>query len=906
MKELPGDPLDSRLAHGCCIVECTDPSGLLPAIQPLLAERLPLRNLHWKSPSRPLRSIESLHIDLVPAQDATDQQRRPSDAAVAHRRHQIPGLRQTPYLKIYLLRCDDNETYKSSSRKLLREWIKTHASTPQSSGAVSSQDYHDAFEWLILHVIQDSDASEARSPVTSIWPARGPTSVLEKIKADFNGSSKNAVDRVAQIRLPKPEAKQRPDELQDQLEDLIEKMKNSILTSFDLRVTQYEEDIREKDSQRSLPGWNFCTFFILKEGLARGFENVGLFEDALVGYDELAVGLDTAIREHIFGTSDKHGGTFLPYSKDWKEKAEKALEAISGHSVDKGDDSHDSDDSNDSNEDENGDASVTPAIDPDNFPLNSDKKPYREKILANDISIFDFRTYLFSRQFTLLLRAARAPSLTTEDEAGQKSSGKSKAEDLALLAEACERATEFIGSAARTLRYDLECGLAEVDNEAKTEVINNLVSSWTYAAGSQVLSQTATPALPLPESSLQKPRDSKVASAEATSVAETRPDVPRRSSSLFSGPGGRSPRPTSQEIFSADTHAATSRPPLGGPRKSANAVPQKTGSEELASGRGELCLLVRRVLEDIGRRRGWTQRWRDLNLLFDDPESGGDMEEVSLEDNEEATNKPKPSKATPSVLSPLGGIDLPILNAALGSKKKFFLLYEQLTDQIYRHYVSANRTNAAETAIVDIALLRFRQADYETAASYFHQVAPFYGDKQWAILEGSMLELYARCLKELKRNDEYVRILLKLLAKYAANKEANMTGNQKRLAASSTLTEPSFVASYVEELFRASSALQKECSAPLTDFFGDLEVNPAIRHYEDKDGFKLQIALRFFLQKDIKIKSIKIRLVNANRSLGNEVWLENSEEHVIKPSTTKLLIGSSVSCILKRLIYVHF
>lgn len=276
---------------------------------------------------------------------------------------------------------------------MLREWIKTHASTPQSSGAASSQENHDAFEWLILHVVQDGEAAEKTG--SSMWPGLGSTSVLEKIKADFNGSSKSSVDRVAQIRLPKPGATQRPSELDDQLDDLVEKMKNSILTSFDLRVSQYEEDIREKDSQRSLPGWNFCTFFILKEGLARGFENVGLFEDALVGYDELAVGLDTAVREHVFGTSDKHGGTFLPFSKDWKEKAEKALGAISQGSANAGDDGHDSDDSNDSNEDENGDATVTAAVDPDDFPLDANKKPYREKILANDISIFDFRTYLF-------------------------------------------------------------------------------------------------------------------------------------------------------------------------------------------------------------------------------------------------------------------------------------------------------------------------------------------------------------------------------------------------------------------------------------------------------------------------------------------------------------------------------
>lgn len=135
-------------------------------------------------------------------------------------------------------------------------------------GGGGGQDNHDACEWLILHVLQDGDAPEK---ATSKWPGRGSTSVLEKVKADFNGSSKTAVDRVAQIRLPSQTGKsQDHSEFVDQLNDLVDKIKQAILTSFDLRVTQYEEDIREKDSQRSLPGWNFCTFFILKEGLARG------------------------------------------------------------------------------------------------------------------------------------------------------------------------------------------------------------------------------------------------------------------------------------------------------------------------------------------------------------------------------------------------------------------------------------------------------------------------------------------------------------------------------------------------------------------------------------------------------------------------------------------------------------
>lgn len=792
---------------------------------------------------------------------------------MTHRRHQIPGLRQTPYLKIYLLRCDDNDTYKSSARKALREWIKANASSTHSSAASSSQEKHDAFEWLILHVVQDGDVPE-KPPPASKWPGRTTTTVLEKVKADFNPSSKSSVDRVAQLRLPKKAAEgeqqqppvQKALESAEQLEELVEKMKNAILSSFDLRVSQYEEDIKEKDSQRSLPGWNFCTFFILKEGLARGFENVGLFEDALVGYDEMAVGLDAAIREQFVEEgSDHQAAALLAYTKDWKETALRALESINAGS------------GGPSAERKEGEAVEIPELEPEDYPFDSNKKPYRDMILSSDISIFDFRTYLFSRQLTLLLRAARAPSLDAEEtEDGHKSEGrdKSKPEDLMLLSEICERAMEFIVLAARTLRFDLECGLENEQNTAKTEVINNLVSSWSYAAASQVLSQTYTPMLTVPASPLH------------AAITESRPDVPRRSSSLLSPPASRLSRPTSQEIVTADFHAPS--------RKGWSNVFQKTGSEQLASGRGQLFFMARRFLEEIAGRCGWTDNWRGLGLLFDEKDAGdGDMKEVSLDDdNGEKSTAPA---AELKRISPLCCIDLPTLTVAFESKNAYLSLYGDLTDNMFRNYVAANRTYSAEMAIAELAVLKLKQEDYAAAATYFQQISPFYGNKHWIILEGAMLEMYARCLRELKRNEEHVRVMLRLLAKFATHDQSKLSNRQRTQGLSPALTEKSLASTYVDELFDSSSTLSKEILTPLSDFFADLQVSPAILHYEDRDGFQVQLSLRYLLGRQINVDFVKIRLVSASHPQNNEYWVESSGKFVVKSSLTRLLIGSSVS-----------
>ena len=843
-------------------------------MQQIIESKLPLKNLHWKSPTRPVRSIESLRIGFSQAQTESTEQQLTSDekGVVSHRRHQIPGLRQTPYLKIYLLRCDDNETYKATARKTLREWIKAHGSPSGSQPIGSNQEKHDAFDWLILHVVQDGESVERAATSTSKW-GRSTTTVLEKIKADFNGTSKTVPDRVAQLRIPREGASTKSPELAEQLEDLIDKIKGGVLASFDLRVAQYEEDIKEKDSQRSLPGWNFCTFFILKEGLARGFENVGLFEDALLGYDELSFGLDAAIRDQLHGRGEQHGTMLSDSSKNWAEAARKLLDSdVSG------------------NDGDGGPGGPSLEISPEHFPLDATKLPYREMILASDISLFDFRTYVFSRQLTLLLRAARAPSIVT----GEMAKREWKAEDFMLLAEVCSRSLEFISLAARNLRYGLECALEDVTKDAKADVINNLVSTWAYSAALQILNQTFTPNLSLPESAFHAASHASDPAA-SSATAESRVELPRRSSSLIGPATNLALRATTQELSDTSTGPMQRRSTLDHP-KAASAQPPKTGSEQLASARGELWLLARRCLSEIAQRRGWSESWSDLGLLFSDNygSSGsgvGGFAEISLDDDPAFESSSSNKRSGTSLV----GVDLPTLRAGLQSKENFLSLYEELTDQMIRHFLVANRANSTETALADIAILRYRQADYEAAASYFHRMAPFFGSKLWVVLEGSMLELYARCLKELGRNEDYVRVMLRLLAKFASFAQSKLSVRERALASPPSILQMQQLAGYVADLFSGASTMQKEITAPLNEYFADLRIDPAIRFYENKDGFQIKVVLRFLVGPQVNIDSVKLRLVGEGGSQNSEHWIETSRAYVVKSSLTTLFVDSAVS-----------
>lgn len=926
---------------------------------------MPLRDLHWESHTGPLRSIKSIHIDLVPSAEtrplsssstadlsrvkssdsgasgddgfrtqalgkpSTDRERSDSRSGlprgnVKERRHQIPGLRQTPYLKVFLLRCDDNETYKSQARKQAREWIKDHTPPAQSTTKTSAQENHDAYEWLIVHIIIPNTAA-ATQPRTS---TKGSSTILEKLRADFNGTSKSAVDRIAQIRigindvpydlLPRVVPAipgtytETAQENAEAWSDLIQKFKSLILASFDMRVSQYEDDISEKDAQRALPGWNFCTFFVLKEGLARGFESVGLVEDALVGYDELAVGLDAIIREQaIAGSGTEHGGSFLPYTEDLKKHLERGRAAVHN---DKGIDGEDLDGPIDLQ-------SAYEGYDQDEIPLSASRKNYRDLILANNISIFDFRCYLFARQLSLLLRMANAWSSREELLAKLKEQRESSlqgvaarqapkqpaedTENLAMLGEICRRALDFVASMSHIMREDLlasdrhrrqqgnskdESDDSEMISDPVTiEVTKNLVSSFIFAVAQQILALTSTKSLPIPPSTLAPPGSKMSIHGQEPKAAIPEPKTmmhPARSTSLRVS----SREPPSPGIFPGQR---ASVPDQADASKSGSAL-IKTGLEELAAHRAELYVLSRSVLERLGSERGWPVGW---NAIAEIQGQGNEMEDVDLNENgvQNEQKQPQVAKIQPS----LHGIDNKLLRTGLDNEDDFYRLYEILTDKALRHYTVADYVQSVQTKMVDLAILKFHLGDYAAAASYFYRMTPFYGEGGWEGIEMCMLVMYTKCLKKLKQTDEYVRVTLKLLAKGAAvEKERLRRRSAIRIGMRSNLENDENVSvdGYLEELMTVIPTLQRDTHVSLQTFFANVEVDENVIYHEDRDSFMLQLKMRYLLTDDLKVEKAKARMVPVAGGQGRDIWLETEEMVVFKNGISRLNLCSNVSC----------
>lgn len=821
------------------------------------------------------------------------------------------------------MRCDDNDAYKASVRSEVREWIKKHTPSSSSSKKSSNQEKHDAFEWLIIHVVIPNTAaanqprsgrlSDTGTPEKATAPSRwrtGALPLLEKLRSDFNSSTKGASDHVAQIRigindvpydmLPRvvpavpsgyTETKQ---DAENAWSDLVGKFKSLILSSFDGRVTQYEEDIKEKDAQRSLPGWNFCTFFILKEGLARGFESVGLVEDALVGYDELGVGLDSVLDGQAqTGSPERHGGAVLSYTEELRLLLHKALATTldDGGDADAEDLAHD----------------LTKTNQPDDISIGSTKKAYRDRILENKVSVFDFRCYILSRQISLLLRLGNASSTREELLAKLRVQHESvlrgvaplapptrhddEPENLHMLAEICRRTLEFIPSISQVMRQDLLSALSAEASSSPPEarcldVIDNMVSSFAFSVAQQVLAQTSTRALPIPSNALSgRGQELKALMPEpktmmhpARSTSLRAPASPRRPPSPggFPGPGRRASVP--------DSEAQSSRY-------------LKLGIEELAARRAELYMLSRSVLGGLGRRRGWSDGWNEAPMI-DEP-GLGDMDDVSLEGEGEgsadATDKTPDGgqKADASI----AGIENHILRAAMDSADEFYRLYEILTDKALRHHTVAGHQHVVQSCKADLAVLKVHLKDYNVAADYFCETTPFFGEDGWCSLELSMLAMYARCLSELQSRDDFVHVALKLVTKACAAERARLQDRPAAFQGSqgSSYANESPLRGIVDELFRLTRTLPSEVKLPLASVITNVQLDGPPMYRDRRDTCSLTVALHSLLPTDMTIDAAQLKVASIDSGPCKELTFEKTGPFVLSSGKNRITLDCNVS-----------
>ncbi|KAI9034358.1 hypothetical protein DFJ74DRAFT_649156 [Hyaloraphidium curvatum] len=298
------------------LVTYLDHDGSWEKVAPVLRSKLPLVNVEWTNPTeshRGPRTLPSLALELVRFTPEVFPKN-------------VPGmnLHEGPFLHLYFLECEEVDVYRKQSRKAIQDWIALMNSKRNQ-------------EWLIVFVTKQ-EAKAGSSFLRS-------STVLDKLRSDFNTSKR---DRVTCLQ-----ANAAGDFFDAEgWRDALTKLTGGVLATLSNVVSQYDETIKRLEAQRLMPGWNYCQFFVIKEGLASTYEMVGLYDDALLQCDELELSFYQTLAEQGAPWFRTFGGT------------------------DMGDDSADI--------------------------LDVSRKPYRDMIAQNRTSIFDLRIYLFARQMQLL------------------------------------------------------------------------------------------------------------------------------------------------------------------------------------------------------------------------------------------------------------------------------------------------------------------------------------------------------------------------------------------------------------------------------------------------------------------------------------------------------------------------
>ncbi|KAJ1643471.1 hypothetical protein LPJ64_004759 [Coemansia asiatica] len=213
------------------------------------------------------------------------------------------------------------------------------------------------------------------------------TTTFDRLRSDFQSRKET---RVVMLRA-------------DQVESwnaLLLAVRDAAVAALEDRATALGDEIRRMDANRLLPGWNYCKFFVLKERLIALHRLMGLRAEALAQYDELeAVFFQLLDSQRLAWFAAFGGGQ--------------------------------------------------PADDFTDL-LDTRKKDYRAQMVANSITIFDFRMYLFGCQCQLLVA----------DE---------------LYAELAARAQRFISAFSAAMR------------KPGTGLSGAFVAAWTYSTCQNVV-----------------------------------------------------------------------------------------------------------------------------------------------------------------------------------------------------------------------------------------------------------------------------------------------------------------------------------------------------------------------------------------------------------------------------------
>ncbi|CAI5714058.1 unnamed protein product [Peronospora destructor] len=242
----------------------TDEGGVWQFLAPALSQRLPLRGIHWRNLVGVTKRINQLPLYFI-------------EISVKIVKNELP------ITCIYLVKCEDFDSYKHIVRPALATWVKAMTAAK--------------VEWLILYVPLGTRPKAAGNRPNPIY-----RKIFDRLMTDFGSKKSSSLgaiigsdinSSVIQERVCKIDTLEgisvvgQQQQHESQWTKLLVRLKDCIMGAFQIKCFQYEEKLRILDAQRGAVGWNFGAFFVAKERLALMYQQMYLQDDAIRHLDEL-------------------------------------------------------------------------------------------------------------------------------------------------------------------------------------------------------------------------------------------------------------------------------------------------------------------------------------------------------------------------------------------------------------------------------------------------------------------------------------------------------------------------------------------------------------------------------------------------------------------------------------------
>ena len=230
-----------QLIQQKAVITYVDEFYLWPSIGPKLIERLPIRDIVVND----IRLLQQKKIR------ALDLEWRVFDNSEFLKLRDISPFtvpKKFPFLNLYICKCDDVNTFQQIVKISLQKWLDIVNVVPYQQS-------------LVVYV---SEGNENKTKA-----------VYDKIKGMVKKNCcKLSFDRKFEEK---------------SWNEFFDLVKANVMEGFTQQLVHYSEELKKIDMHRGTQGWNFSKYCLIKESLARLYENMNMFSEAMVEYQEIEV-----------------------------------------------------------------------------------------------------------------------------------------------------------------------------------------------------------------------------------------------------------------------------------------------------------------------------------------------------------------------------------------------------------------------------------------------------------------------------------------------------------------------------------------------------------------------------------------------------------------------------------------